>query len=95
VLIGPSFYLRRRIGAARWRKIHRVAFVIWILSVVHTIGAGSDGSKLWLRAIVFAPVVPIVYLLVTRALRPATARPATAPRSRSERSGPRGLAMRH
>jgi sulfoxide reductase heme-binding subunit YedZ len=69
LLIGPSFYLRRRIGAARWRKLHRLAVLIWVTSAVHTIGAGSDASKLWLRAVASAPVVPVVYLLVLRAFR--------------------------
>lgn len=78
MLVGPSFYLRRRIGAGRWRKLHRVSAAIWILAVVHTLGAGSDATGLWLRAVVLAPVAPIAYLLV---LRLARVRPAAARRS--------------
>jgi len=78
MLVGPSFYLRRRIGAGRWRKLHRVSAAIWILAAVHTLGAGSDAAGLWLRAVVLAPVAPIAYLLV---LRLARERPATARRS--------------
>jgi DMSO/TMAO reductase YedYZ heme-binding membrane subunit len=70
LLFGPSFYLRRRIGVRRWRKVHSLLMVAWLMSGVHTLGAGSDGRKLWLEAIVAAPVVPIVYLLVLRVLRP-------------------------
>ena len=66
VLLGPSFYVRRRIGARRWRRLHRFIVLVWILAVVHALGAGSDASKLWLRAIALAPVAPIVYLLVVR-----------------------------
>ena len=43
LLLGPSFYLRRRIGARRWRKLHRMTALAWLLSVLHTLGAGSDG----------------------------------------------------
>ena len=68
MLLGPSFYLRRRIGARRWRKLHRATVIVWMLSVVHALGAGSDGAKLWLRAIVLVPVAPIIYLLVVRTL---------------------------
>lgn len=68
VLLGPSFYLRRRMGARRWRKLHRAIVVVWILSVIHALGAGSDASKLWLRVFVLVPVVPVVYLLVVRTL---------------------------
>ncbi len=71
VLLGPSFYLRRRIGAARWRKLHRFILAVWILAVVHTLGAGSDGATLWLRSVVLVPLAPIVYLFVLRAGRGA------------------------
>jgi sulfoxide reductase heme-binding subunit YedZ len=68
-LVGPSFYLRRRIGAGRWRKLHRVSVMVWALSLVHALGAGSDAAAPWLRAVVLAPVALIVYLFVTRTLR--------------------------
>lgn len=77
LLLGPSFYLRRRIGARRWRKLHRAVAVTWLLSAVHALGAGSDGHALWLRALVIVPSVPIVYLFVRRMLR---ADAAAAPR---------------
>jgi sulfoxide reductase heme-binding subunit YedZ len=89
LLLGPSFYLRRRIGTRRWRRIHTLIIVSWMLSVAHTLGTGTDAHLLWLRAIVFAPGIPIVYLLVLRLLRGATAarpqnphRSAAAPRAR-------------
>jgi len=56
VLLGPSFYLRRRIGARRWRSLHRATALVWLLAVVHALGAGSDGATAWLRVIVLAPV---------------------------------------
>jgi methionine sulfoxide reductase heme-binding subunit len=71
VLLGPSFYLRRRIGARRWRKLHTLILLVWILSAVHTLGAGTDAHTSWLQAIVLAPLVPIVYLLTLRILKPS------------------------
>ena len=68
VLLGPSFYLRRRIGVRRWRKLHRATVLVWALSAVHALGAGSDAARPWLRAVVLVPVAPIVYLLVVRTL---------------------------
>ena len=89
VLLGPSFYLRKRIGPRRWRTLHRATVLVWVLSAAHTLGSGSDSSKLWLRCIVLAPLVPIVYLLVVRLL-PGDARRSRAaeqaPQSRSARS---------
>jgi methionine sulfoxide reductase heme-binding subunit len=80
VVLGPSFYVRRRIGARRWRSLHRGIIAVWVMAVVHTLGAGTDGGRIWLRIIVLAPVAPIVYLLVVRlvltAVLPRSSRPA-------------------
>jgi sulfoxide reductase heme-binding subunit YedZ len=78
LLLGPSFYMRRRIGARRWRKLHRMTALVWLLSVLHTLGAGSDGSKLWLRCVVLVPAMPVVYLLVLRVLRDRSREPRHA-----------------
>jgi sulfoxide reductase heme-binding subunit YedZ len=89
-LVGPSFYLRRRIGSARWRKLHRLSLLVWFLAAVHTVGTGSDAMRPWLRAIVISPIVPMVYLLVLRALKPSRAASAgkhTVPR-RAQQPGP-------
>lgn len=66
LLLGPSFYVRRRIGRRRWRRLHRATVIVWALAAAHTLGSGSDASELWLRCIVVAPLAPIVYLLVLR-----------------------------
>lgn len=94
VLLGPTFYLRRRIGARRWRKLHRCIVIVWLLSALHALGAGSDGSTLWLRAVVLAPVAPIAYLIVVRLLgsergrgRRAERRPRSEPARRDHRLG--------
>lgn len=82
LLLGPSFYLRRRIQARRWRRLHRFTPVAWVLAAIHTIGAGTDGAALWLRAVVLAPVPVLVYLLIVRLLgarSPALPLPAVRP----------------
>jgi sulfoxide reductase heme-binding subunit YedZ len=86
-LLGPSFYLRRTMGARRWRRLHRFTSVVWLLSVVHAIGAGSDAHKLWLDAVVVAPGVPIVYVLLLRVAKQATG-PPRPPASRPPASRP-------
>ncbi len=68
-LLGLSFYARRRIGVRLWRKLHRATVLVWVLGIVHTIGAGSDASTLWLRAYMLLTGVPIVYLTVLRVLQ--------------------------
>jgi sulfoxide reductase heme-binding subunit YedZ len=81
VILGPSFYLRRRIGARRWRKLHRATVVVWLLSAIHALGSGTDSRTLWLRCLVLAPIVPIAYLVMLRLMRsPAPPRaPAHVP----------------
>jgi len=64
--LGLSYYLRDRIGAARWRRVHRLTAVFWLLAVAHTIGAGSDAAQLWFLAISGALVVPAALLLALR-----------------------------
>jgi hypothetical protein len=49
--------------------VHSLIVVSWVLAAVHALGAGSDAQRLWLRALVFAPTVPIAYLLVLRVLK--------------------------
>ncbi|MFZ1154167.1 MAG: ferric reductase-like transmembrane domain-containing protein [Solirubrobacteraceae bacterium] len=65
-LLGLSFYARRRIGVKLWRRLHRATALVWVLGVVHTLGAGSDAGTQWLRALVLVPAIPIVYLTVLR-----------------------------
>ena len=64
--LGLTYYLRDRIGAARWRKVHRLTAVFWLLAVAHTIGAGSDSAQLWFLAAGAAVVIPTVALLLLR-----------------------------
>ena len=85
-LLGLSFYARRRIGVRLWRRLHRATVLVWVLGVVHTLGAGSDAATPWLRAFVLAPAIPIAYLIVRRTL---SARRRRAPQHKPERDGPR------
>jgi methionine sulfoxide reductase heme-binding subunit len=67
-LLGLSFYVRRRIGPALWRRLHRLTALVWLLAVVHTVGAGTDAGAAWLQALLLATGAPIVFLLIARML---------------------------
>jgi sulfoxide reductase heme-binding subunit YedZ len=96
--LGLSFYARRRIGARRWRSLHKATILVYVLSVAHTLGAGSDAGTLWLRAQILLTAAPILFLFVMRLLPAAKtvcaggtgARPGSAPSPapRSARSRP-------
>lgn len=64
--LGLSYYLRDRVGAARWRRLHRLTAVFWLLAIAHTIGAGSDAAEWWFLLISGALVVPAALLLTLR-----------------------------
>jgi sulfoxide reductase heme-binding subunit YedZ len=68
VVLGLSFYARRRIGARLWRRMHRATVVVWLLAVVHTLGAGTDGAQPWLLGFVAVTAAPIVFLFLRRVL---------------------------
>jgi len=74
-VLGLTFYVRRRIGTRRWRNLHRLTPVVYVLGVIHTLGSGSDAGTLWMTIILIATGTPILYLGILRAL-PAPAVPA-------------------
>ena len=47
ILLGLSYYVRGRIGPARWRKLHRFTALAWVLGVVHAVGEGTDAGAAW------------------------------------------------
>src|SRR3954452_17576674 len=57
-VLGLTSYLRNRIGAARWRRLHRLTAVFWLAAVVHTIGAGTDAAQWWFLGASAALVLP-------------------------------------
>jgi sulfoxide reductase heme-binding subunit YedZ len=65
-VLGLTYYLRDRIGAARWRRLHRLTAVFWLLAVGHTIEAGSDAAQIWFLAVSGALVIPAALLLGLR-----------------------------
>jgi sulfoxide reductase heme-binding subunit YedZ len=66
LILGPTFYLRRRIGARRWRQIHRATVVVFVLAVAHSMGSGTDGASTWFRAMVLGSSALVLVLVVAR-----------------------------
>jgi sulfoxide reductase heme-binding subunit YedZ len=74
---GLSFYARRWIGAANWRRLHRWTIAAYVLSVGHALGSGSDARAGWMLLILGATAAPVVFLLAYRFL-PSASPPAAA-----------------
>ncbi len=64
--LGLSFYARKWIGQQRWRKLHRLAAVAWLLGLLHSLGEGTDAGQLWFLAATGIVVLPAIWLLATR-----------------------------
>jgi ferredoxin-NADP reductase len=69
-ILGLSYWVRQYIGAALWRKLHRATVLVYVLSVAHTLGAGTDASEPWMRVLLVATGAPILFLFVMRVLTP-------------------------
>ena len=66
LVLGLSFYMRARIGIARWRVIHRFTALAWILGIIHTLGEGSDAGRPWFLAMTAIAALPPFALLIVR-----------------------------
>jgi len=64
--LGLSYYFRDRIGAARWKRLHRLTALFWIAAIIHTIGAGSDAMQAWFLVLIGASALPPGVLLLLR-----------------------------
>ena len=76
--LGFSYYLRDRIGAPRWKRLHRLTAVFWLLAIAHTIGAGSDSAEPWFLILNGTVIAPAVLLLVLRWIGRASGETVTA-----------------
>ncbi len=72
--LGLSFYVRERIGHKRWRSLHKLTILVYVLGVAHAVGAGAGTTKEpWMVAqLVTQSGVPVgSWLFVMRVLRPS------------------------
>ena len=58
IVLALSYYARRYIGAVRWRKLHRLTALAWLVGLVHSLGEGTDAGQLWFLAMVAIVAIP-------------------------------------
>ena len=93
MVLGLSYWLRKRIGPDRWKTIHRFTLLAWFMALIHVIGAGTDGKSTWLLLVLLIAVAPVPALLVLRLWPAKDARP-TAPRAAPVAAPVSGMAAR-
>ena len=76
VLLGLSFYVRDRIGRARWKKLHRYTAAGWLLGIVHAVGEGTDAGQAWFLIAIAIVAAPALALLAYRLAPPPQPRGA-------------------
>jgi len=73
--VGISNLFRKRLGHARWRRIHYLTFVVWAAATVHGMGAGTDAGAGWLRLLYVVSVgsvtAAVAWRVGARRLAPA------------------------
>ncbi len=64
--LGLSFYVRKRVGAARWRRLHQFTLLAWLLGFLHALFAGTDAGTTWMQLVFLWTAGPVVVLLGAR-----------------------------
>ena len=76
LLLGPTYYLRRHLGIAGWKRAHRIIVLFWGLAVVHALTSGTDATTGWFLASTLPVVGAAALLVLSRNVAvPASARP--------------------
>lgn len=68
-VLGLTYYARSRIGASRWKRLHRFTALFWVLGIGHAIGAGTDAGEPWFLVGMGCAIVPAAILLAGRLAR--------------------------
>ncbi len=85
LLVLLSFYVKKRIGAPAWRRVHYLSFLAFLGATVHGLMAGSDTQAAWVFLGYLVMTTIVVFLFVYRivlsvvAKRSAASPPPAAP----------------
>lgn len=79
LLVYLSFFLRPRIGARNWRRLHWATYLVFLLATIHGFASGTDSPQPWARDLYLGAIGAVAFATAWRALdRPARSRiPAT------------------
>ena len=82
--VGISNLLRKRLGHARWRRIHYLTFAVWAAATAHGIGAGTDAGADWLRLLYVVAIGSVAAAIAWRfGFRSVSSSPVRARRAPS------------
>jgi sulfoxide reductase heme-binding subunit YedZ len=58
--------LRARIGFARWRALHWLAYASWPIALVHGLGTGTDARLTWMQIVAVTCIACVVVAVLWR-----------------------------
>jgi methionine sulfoxide reductase heme-binding subunit len=61
--------IRRRLGYARWRAVHWLAYASWPVAVLHGLGTGSDTRLWWMLLLTAVCVAAVAAAVCARLIR--------------------------
>jgi predicted ferric reductase len=65
-VVAFSFYVKDRLGIYAWRLIHMLSFALFLMTVAHGLGSGTDSSSLWAQALYWGSAISVLGLSVYR-----------------------------
>ena len=63
-----SFYIKDRLGIHAWRLIHMLSFALFLMTIIHGLGSGTDSGSLWAQALYWGGALSVLGLSVYRVL---------------------------
>jgi sulfoxide reductase heme-binding subunit YedZ len=66
IALGLGYYVRARIGVARWRLLHRFTLLAWAGGLVHSVGEGTDAGRGWFLVMLLLAAAPAILALSAR-----------------------------
>ncbi len=75
-LLVVSFPLRRRIGMRTWRGLHWASYLVFLMTTVHGLTAGTDSARPWATDLYVGAVGAVAFATAWRALDRPTRTPA-------------------
>jgi predicted ferric reductase len=67
-VVAFSFYVKDRLGTRAWRLIHMLSFALFVMTLAHGLGSGTDSASLAIQALYWGSGASVLSLSVYRVL---------------------------
>src|SRR4051794_2367524 len=74
-VVAFSFYIKTRLGTRTWRAIHALSFSLFLMTLIHGVQSGTDGSSTWAMALYVTTGGSVLFGTIYRILAARAGRP--------------------